>query len=80
VDLEEPLPEEWIGKVGFNMELFPGFLFGRSYYLDDEQGIFPTQANGPVFFDDDSKIQMTPLAEGKKLVVAPEVRSAEDGN
>lgn len=75
VDLEEPLPEEWIGKVGFNMELFPGFLFGKSYYLDDDQGIFPTQANGPVFFDDDSKIQMTPLAEGKKLVVAPEVEA-----
>ena len=24
VDLEQPLPDEWIGKVGFNMELFPG--------------------------------------------------------
>ena len=24
VDLEEPLPKKWIGKVGFNLELFPG--------------------------------------------------------
>jgi endoglucanase len=72
VDLDEPLPDEWIGKVGFNMELFPGFLFGKSYYVDQLQGIFPTQANGPVFYDEDGNIQMTPLATGKKLVVAPE--------
>ena len=30
VDLEEPLPQEWVGKVGFNFEFFPGFLFGKS--------------------------------------------------
>ncbi len=72
VDLEEPLPDEWIGKVGFNMELFPGFLFGKSYYLDQHQGVFPTQANGPVFYDEDGNMQMTPLATGKKLVIAPE--------
>jgi hypothetical protein len=75
VDLEEALPEEWIGKVGFNMELFPGFLFGKSFVLDENYGIFPTQANGPVFFDDEGKIQMTPLAEGNKLIIAPEVEA-----
>jgi endoglucanase len=73
VDLEEPLPEDWIGKVGFNMELFPGFLFGKSYYMDGQQGIFPTQANGPVFYDEEGNIQMTPMAKGDKLVVAPEL-------
>src|SRR5690606_25534902 len=30
VDLEKPLPEAWVGKVGFNLELFPGILFGKS--------------------------------------------------
>jgi endoglucanase len=73
VDLEEPLPEDWIGNVGFNMELFPGFLFGKSYYMDGQQGIFPTQANGPVFYDEEGNIQMTPMAKGDKLVVAPEL-------
>ena len=34
VDLDKPLPDEWIGKVGFNFELFPGILFGKSYYID----------------------------------------------
>jgi hypothetical protein len=72
VDMESPIPEEWIGKVGFNMELFPGILFGKSWLLDDQQGIFPTQANGPVFFDDEGNIQMTPMGKGKRLVVAPE--------
>jgi endoglucanase len=73
IDLEEPLPEDWIGNVGFNMELFPGFLFGKSYYMDGQQGIFPTQANGPVFYDEEGNIQMTPMAKGDKLVVAPEL-------
>jgi endoglucanase len=73
VDLEVPLPEDWIGKVGFNMELFPGFLFGKSYYMDGQQGIFPTQANGPVFYDEEGNIHMTPMAKGDKLVVAPEL-------
>ncbi len=72
VDLEKPIPEDWIGKVGFNLELFPGLLFGKSYYLDDEKGIFPLQANGPLFTDDEGKLQMTPLAAGKILTVAPE--------
>ena len=71
VDLDKPLPEEWIGKVGFNMELFPGILFGKSYYMDDEFGIFPLQANGPGFIDDDGNYQLEPMATGDKLVIAP---------
>ena len=72
VDIDQPLPQEWIGKVGFNMELFPGFLFGKSYYLGDKQGIFPLQANGPLYDGQDGKLQMTPMAKGNKLTVAPE--------
>jgi hypothetical protein len=41
VDLDKPLPAEWIGKVGFNFELFPGDLFGKTYLVDDRGGIFP---------------------------------------
>jgi len=32
VDLDRPLPPEWIGKVGFNLELYPAALFGRTFY------------------------------------------------
>jgi len=73
VDLEKPLPEEWIGKVGFNLELFPALLFGKSWYMDGESGIFPIQANGPMQKDVDGKWQAFPLAKGRKLTVAPEV-------
>jgi hypothetical protein len=72
VDLDKPLPDEWIGKVGFNFELFPGILFGKSYYMDDGFGIFPRQANGPMYTDGDGELQILPMAKGKKLTVAPE--------
>ena len=72
VDLDEPLPEEWIGKVGFNLELFPGLLFGKSFQMDDQFGLFPRQLNGPLVRDEDGVYQVEPLAVGKKLIIAPE--------
>ena len=48
VDLDEPLPTQWVGKVGFNLELFPGELFGKSFIMGGETGIFPRQPNGPM--------------------------------
>ena len=75
VDLDRPLPKEWVGKVGMNIELFPGELFGKSYYMDDEFGIFNRQANGPGFYDEDKEYQLKPMAEGKELVIAPTVAS-----
>lgn len=47
VDLDRPIPAEYAGKVGFNMELFPGALFGKSWLMDGQSGIFPRQPNGP---------------------------------
>lgn len=72
VDLDKPLPDEWVGKVGFNFELFPGEYFGKSFLADNTFGIFNRQANGPLFKDDDGEVQITPMAEGKKIVAAPE--------
>ncbi len=74
VDLEEPLPEEWIGKVGFNLELFPALYFGKSWYMDKQSGIFPLQANGPMQKDADGNWQAYPVASGKKLTIAPDVK------
>ena len=70
VDLDEPLPTEWIGKVGFNFELFPGHLFGKGWILDEASGIFPVQPNGPIL-EHEGEWLNTPMAKGKKLVVAP---------
>lgn len=71
VDLETPLPAEWIGKVGFNLELFPGDLFGKAYLMDEQGGIFPAQANGPVE-DYHGEYLTVPMATGRKLVIVPE--------
>lgn len=72
VDLDKPLPAGWEKKVGFNFELFPGLLFGKSWYLDGQSGIFPTQANGPMEKDVDGNWQAFPMASGRKLTIAPE--------
>src|SRR5262249_42963678 len=71
VDLDQTLPAEWIGQIGFNLELFPGDLFGKSYLLDGQSGIFPRQADGPVIDAYGGPIA-APLAHGRTLIVAPE--------
>ncbi len=72
VDLDEPLPAEWIGKVGFNLELFPGNLFGKSWQMDEAVGIFPRQANGPMHYDNFDNLQIKPMAVGNTLNIVPE--------
>ncbi len=47
VDLDQPVPEKYIGKVGFNLELFPGAVFEKPWIMDAQTGIFPRQTNGP---------------------------------
>ncbi|GHA41917.1 hypothetical protein GCM10007103_24030 [Salinimicrobium marinum] len=72
VDLDKPLPKEWVGKVGMNIELFPGILFGKSYYMNDSFGIFTLQANGPGFYNEDGEFELEPMATGTELVIVPE--------
>ena len=72
VDLDRPLPKEWVGKVGFNLELFPGSLFGKAWSLGDSVGLFPRQPNGPHFRRSDGQPDAIPYAIGQRLVVAPE--------
>jgi endoglucanase len=73
VDLDSPLPANFVGKVGFNLELYPAMLFGKSWYLGTQSGIFPRQAEGPEQSDQDHQTQPLPLASGPRLSVAPEV-------
>ncbi|WP_082191569.1 glycoside hydrolase family 9 protein [Cellvibrio sp. pealriver] len=71
VDLEKPLPQEWVGKIGFNFEIFPGEFFGKSWLMDTQAGIFPQQPNGPLV-KPHGEYLTAPLASGKKLVIAPD--------
>ena len=64
VDFDAPIPKEWVGKVGFNLELFPGLMFGKSYQLGETSAVFQRQPSGPG--------EIPTLARGKRLEVAPE--------
>lgn len=77
VDLDSPLPAAFVGKVGFNIELYPAALFGKSWYLDSQSGIFPRQPNGPDRQDSYGEIQPVPLAAGRRLSVAPRPRRSD---
>ncbi len=72
VDLAAPLPAEWVGKVGFNLELYPGLLFGKSYTFGETSGLFPRQANGPAAPAEGDDHQVEPLGRGPVLTVVPE--------
>ena len=48
VDLDRPIPDFLIGKIGFNLEFFPGYLFGKPWIMDGKTGIYPRQANAPL--------------------------------
>jgi hypothetical protein len=75
VDLDRPLPAAFEGKVGFNFELYPAALFGKSWYLGGQSGIFPRQPNGPDRQDQYGEIQAVPMATGRRLSVAPEAEA-----
>jgi hypothetical protein len=64
VDFDAPIPKEWVGRVGFNLELFPGLMFGKSYQLGGTEAVFQHQPSGPG--------EVPILARGKRLEVAPE--------
>ncbi len=67
VNLSKPVPEEFYGKLSFNMELFPGEMFGRSWIVDKKTGIFSRQPNGPtlkkksLYENDDNIVKMEPI-------------------
>lgn len=71
VDLDKPLPKEWIGKASLNFEFFPPALFGKSWLLGNNSGIFPRQANGPVQMSE-NVVEPVAYGTGKKLIIAPE--------
>ena len=72
VDLDEPLPDEWVGKVGFYFDIYPGAYFGKSYWMDGKTGYFPRYANSPVELDSDQEYEAVPMARGQRLVISPE--------
>lgn len=71
VNMDKPVPSEFLGKLSFNLELFPGELFGKSYLCDDTAGVFPRQPNGPTLqktpnYNYSNKIQPISAARADK--------------
>lgn len=52
VDLDRPIPQNLVGRAGFNFEFFPGELFGKPWIMDGQSGIYPQQPNSPLITQD----------------------------
>jgi len=70
VDLDRPVPEKFLGKVGFNLELFPGTLFGKPWIMDGQSGFFPQQPNGPTRKEPSNHLHKGDYNPGGKASVA----------
>ena len=46
VYLDNPLPENLVGKAGMNMEFFPATYFGKTFLMDGMPDIFPKHPAG----------------------------------
>ncbi len=47
LDLKQPLPECLLGKACFNLEMVPLYFVGKCFIMDETEGLFPSQPNGP---------------------------------
>ena len=72
VVLDRPLPPELAGKAGFNLEFLPSAYFGKTFALDAATGHLPLYPSGPTGRSADGKVVRLPMAEGRRLVLAPE--------
>lgn len=72
VDLDEALPFQWVGKIGFNLEFFPEYYFDKTFFMDKSFGLLPHQANGPVKLSSSNKTTPLPIASGRSITLAPE--------
>jgi len=72
VNLEKPLPEELVGRAGFNLEFLPSAYFEKAYLIDGKNGVFPLYPGGPMAVDKSGTVEPKPFATGKILVLAPE--------
>ena len=78
LDLDRPIPEAFIGKAGFNLEFFPGTLFGKPWIMDNQTGIYPQQPNTPLLTTDpnykhtgDFHLKGQPIIDFNRLIGDP---------
>ncbi len=60
VNLDKPLPQELVGRAGFNLEFLPSIYMGNAFLVDGTRaGIFPRTPEDPM-------IKVLPLADEPK--------------
>ncbi len=67
VDLDKPVPDYLLGKVGFNLEFFPGSLFGKPWLMDAQSGIYPQQPNSPLMTTEPNRLHTGDYFKGDGL-------------
>ncbi len=72
VILEKPLPQELVGRAGFNLEFLPAAYFEKTYLMDGQSGVFPLYPSGPMTVDASGTVEPKPIATGEILILAPE--------
>jgi endoglucanase len=71
VILDEPLPENLIGKAGFNLEFLPASYFEKNFLMDDKSGRFPLYPSSEMQVSG-NVIDPLPLATGNQITFSPE--------
>lgn len=74
VHLDQPLPQDLVGKAGFNLEFLPAVYWDKSFLADGSTGRFPRSPSsaGGMVKSAQGLTEPTPLAQGRQLVLAPE--------
>jgi len=72
VDLARPLPQQLVGRVQFQLDLFAPAYWGKTYHLGETSGVFPRDDDGLVEGTGEKGYRPVPLGRGAKLSLAPE--------
>jgi hypothetical protein len=71
VYVDKPIPEALNGIAGLNLEFTPAAYFGKSFIMDEKQGLFPLYPSD-LMETINGEIEPAPIVSGKHFVLAPD--------
>jgi len=72
LELPAPLDPDEVREASFCIDLYPPAYFGRTFHAERGSGVFPRDAGHAVARTAEGGVKLAPLAEGPRLVIAPE--------
>ena len=72
VHLENPLPHALENRAGLNLEFLPSAYWEKTYYMDNEPGIFPLYPADEMLKDGKDYTSPEPIISGNNLILAPD--------